>query len=125
LSIPQAFARIATAFSAAGLGPYVPAVARWPGTPVYDDGGSILTPGVPIAKDCMVQVDVATQAMRSEAGFVDTDVALLVLCASLDGELDTNATIIASAGPRPGSYSVQSVAKDSMSSHWICRGRAG
>lgn len=125
MTIPLAFARIATAFSAAGLGPYAPAVARWPGVPVLDDGGSITTPGVPIAKGCMCQVDVATQAMRTETGFVDTDVALLVLCASLDGELDTNATIVASGGPRTGSYSVQSVAKDSMSTHWICRGRAG
>jgi len=123
VTIPLAFARIATAFSAAGLGPYAPAVARWPGVPVTV-GGSIVSPGTPIAKDCIVQIDVATQAMRSEAGFVDTDVAILILCTSVDAEMDTDATISASGGPRPGDYSVQSVAKDSMSTHWICRGRA-
>ena len=124
MSIADAFAGIALQMSAAFGGPYFDSIAHWPGVPVFDDGGSITTPGTPIAKTCSCQVDVATEAMRSEAGFVDTDVALLVLCATLDGELDTDATVEVSAGPRPGSYSVQSFDKDSMSTHWICRGRA-
>ena len=124
MSIAEAFAGVAVAFSAAGLGPYHASVAHWPGVPVLDDGGSITTPGTPIAKECMVQVDVATQAMRSEVGFVDTDVALLVLVTTLDGALDTDATVEVQSGPNAGTYSVQSVSKDSMGSHWICRGRA-
>lgn len=124
MSIAEAFAGVAVAFSAAGLGPYAPAVAHWPGVPAYDDGGSILTPGTPIAKACMAQVDAATQAMRAEPGYVGTDVALLVLVATLDGSLDTDATVEVTAGPNAGTYSVQSVSKDSMGTHWLCRGRS-
>lgn len=124
MSIAEAFAGIAVAFSAAGLGPYHSSVARWPGVPVYDDGGSILTPGTPIAKACMCQVDAATEKMRAEVGYVDKDVALLVLVATIDRELDTDATVEVTAGPNAGSYSVQSASKDSMGSHWLCRGRA-
>jgi len=124
VSIADAFAGIAVAFSTAGLGPYFASVAHWPGVPVTDDGGSITTPGTPIELPCMAQVDSATQSMRAEAGYVGTDVALLVLCATLDGALDTNATVEVTAGPNAGSYSVQSVSKDPMGSHWLCRGRA-
>ena len=112
------------AFSKAGLGPYHSAVARWPGVPVLDEGGSITTPGTPIAKTCMVQVAAATQKMRTEVGYVDKDVALLVLVTTIDGELDTDATVQVTAGPHAGSYSVQSTNKDSMATHWICRGRS-
>ncbi|MES3042670.1 hypothetical protein [Sphingomonas faeni] len=124
MSIPEAFAGVAVAFSAAGLGPYHASIARWPGTPIYDDGGSILTPGTPIARPCMCQVDAVDEKMRAQDGYVDKDVALLVLVATLAGALNTNATIEVTAGPNAGSYSVQSVSKDSMGSHWLCRGRA-
>lgn len=124
MSIADAFANIAVAFSQVGLGPYQAAIAHWPGTPVYDDGGSISEPGLPIELECMAQVDAATQAMRAEVGYVGTDVALLVLCSTLDGQLDTDATVEVTAGPNAGTYSVQSVSKDPMGSHWLCRGRA-
>lgn len=123
MSIADAFAGVAVAFSAAGLGPYHPSIAHWPGVPTYDDGGSILTPGTPSNKTCMCQVDAATQSMRAEVGYVGTDVALLVLVATLDRALDTDATVEVTAGPNAGIYSVQSVSKDSMGTHWLCRGR--
>jgi len=123
VSVPNFFTSVAMAFSQAGLGPYFPSVAHWPGTPVFDDGGSISEPGLPIELDCMAQVDAATQAMRAEVGYVGTDISLLVLCSTLDGQLDTDATIEVTAGPNAGSYSVQSVSKDPMGSHFICRGR--
>jgi hypothetical protein len=125
VTIPAAFARIATAFSAAGLGPYQPSVASWPGVPVEDDGGSIITPGTPVEKTCYCQVDQVTEDMRAEAGYRDKDVALLILCDTLDGELDTDATINVTKGPNAGLWSVQSVSKDSMGTHWLCRGRQG
>ncbi|RYD24764.1 MAG: hypothetical protein EOP89_10675, partial [Lysobacteraceae bacterium] len=93
MSIAEAFAGIAVAFSQAGLGPYHASVARWLGVPTYDEGGSIVVSGTPIDKPCMCQVDAATQSMRAEAGYVGTDVALLVLVTTLDGALDTNATV--------------------------------
>jgi len=121
--IADAFSGIALSMSRAFGGPYHDAVARWPGMPVTV-GGSIVTPGVPVEKPCSCQVDSVTEAMRSEAGYADKDVALLVLCATLDGELDTDATVEVTAGPNAGTYSVQSVSRDPMASHWLCRGRA-
>lgn len=120
----EAFGGLAAAFSGAFGGPYHAAVARWPGTPVYDDGGSIATPGTPIAKPCLCQVDVVTDAMRADAGFVQGDVRLLVLASSLDGALDTDATVQVTAGPQPGAYSVQAVATDPVLVAWDCRGRS-
>ena len=97
-----------------------PAQAIWQGETVYDDGGSIITPGEPVSVDCMVQKDVATEAMRAEAGFVQTDVALFILADGLDKPIDTDATIERECE----TFSVQSVVLDPMATHWICRGRA-
>ena len=123
VTIPAAFAKIAVAVSNAGLGPYVDSFAEWPGIPVVDDGGSIVSPGTPLSLPCKVQVDRVTEAMRQAEGYRDKDVALLVLCATLAAELDTDATLNVTAGPNAGRWSVQSVDKDTMGTHYICRGR--
>lgn len=123
VKIPDAFAKIAVALSNAGLGSFVDAFAEWPGVPVVDDGGSIVSPGEPISRPCKVQVDRVTEAMRQAEGYRDKDVALLVLCATLEGELDTDATLNVTAGPNAGRWSVQSVDKDTMGTYWLCRGR--
>ncbi|MFS0771039.1 hypothetical protein [Sphingomonas sp. 1P08PE] len=123
MSIEQAFADIGMAFSAAGLGAYFDSEVRWPGTPVLDDGGSITTPGTPIVKPCQVQVDAATEAMRAQEGYRDIDVRLLVLTASLAGQLDTDAIVHVTAGPSAGAWALQSVTLDPMGVYWDCRGR--
>ena len=123
VTIPAAFAKIAVAVSNAGLGPYVDSFAEWPGIPVVDDGGSIVSPGTPLSLPCKVQVDRVTEAMRQAEGYRDKDVALLVLCATPAAELDTDATLNVTAGPNAGRWSVQSVDKDTMGTHYICRGR--
>lgn len=85
----QAFAGLAA------IGPYVDAVATWPGTPTYDAGGSIVTPGTPASYPCRVQIDAPTQQMREAEGFLQTDVRILVLAASLAVPLDTGARVTA------------------------------
>ena len=120
MNIPAAFANIATALSNAGLGPYKPATASWPGQAVMDAGGSIATPGKPVSVSCMVQKDVATEAMRGEAGFVQTDVALYVLVSGVSRPIDSDATITR----EDETFAVQSVVLDPMATHWACRGRA-
>lgn len=115
----EAFASLATAFGA----PFHAGKARWLGSPVYDDGGSIVSPGTPIVKDCTVQVDAVTEAMRAQEGYKDLDVRLLVLTASLAGDLDTRATVEVLTGPHAGRYSVQSVGRDPVGVAWDCRGR--
>lgn len=106
---------------ATGVG-YVAATAVWPGTPVMV-GGSIVTPGTPVEKSCQAQIDRADEAMRAEAGFTERDMRVLILLATLDGELDTDARLIVSAGPHAGTWSLQSVGKDAAGTHWRCRGR--
>lgn len=123
MTFAQAFADIAQAFSSAGLGAFYDARAKWPGTPVYDDGGSIVTPGTPVVRTCEVQVDAATEAMRAAEGFADGDVRLLILAATLDGTMDTAATVEVLVGPHKGEWLVASVDRDPMGIYFECRGR--
>lgn len=124
MTIAAAFADIAAGFSAAGIGAFHDATATWPGTPTLDSGGSIATPGTPVEKACSVQVDAATEAMRADDGFVDGDVRLLVLADSLDGDMDTEATIEIEGGPFEGtSWMVASAVRDPCGVYWECRGR--
>lgn len=124
MSIADAFAGIAVAFSNAGLGPYVDAKAITITDAVYDDGGSIVTPGVVVERDCKVQVESVTEAMRSQEGYTDRDVRLLTLASTLSGALDTSATITVLAGPNPGTYSLQTCSRDPMGAYWESRARA-
>lgn len=121
MSAATAFARIAARVSKRHGGPFHDARVLTVAAPVYDDGGSIVTPGMPVERPCMVQVDAVTEAMRSEAGFTDRDVRLLVI--SLDGELDTDARVAVDKGPHVGTYSVQSVGTESFGIYAECRGR--
>ena len=84
--LDQAFADIGLAFSQMLGGPYHVAQTIEQTDPVYDDGGSIVTPGSVVHRSCSVQIDVATQAMREAEGYVDTDVRFIVLAARADGE---------------------------------------
>lgn len=120
--LDAAFRQIAGAVSAAVGGPYHAAKLLYPGTPTYDDGGSIITPGVPYEVDCTAQVDVATEAMRQDAGFLAEDMRLLILGPSA---LDTKPKLTVAAGPFAGKvYSILSVARDPLGFGWECRGRA-
>lgn len=123
MTIEQAFADIALGVSAAIGGGFHDALAKWPGTPTYDDGGSITAPGTPVQKACSVQVDAATERMRVAEGFVDTDMRLLVLAATIEGDLDTKATIEVLDGPHAGSWSLATCDRDPCGVYFECRGR--
>ena len=114
------FAGLATAFSDTFGGPYQAAVARWPGTATYDAGGSIAAPGTPIAVDCRAQGEAATQAMRADVGFLETDIRLLVLGLTT---LDTLTQIVIAAGPHEGTWALMSVSRDPVGVGWECRTR--
>ena len=116
-----AFANIATGFSNMAGGPFHEAVLRYSGEPVFDDGGSIISPGVPFEVGCKIQVDVATEGMRLNPDFLQTDVTLLVLGPAV---LDTSPTASISAGPFAGNvYALRSAERDPVGIGWICRGR--
>lgn len=123
----SAFANLATAFSNMAGGPFVDAVATWPGTPTLDSGGSIVTPGTPATYACRAQFDAPTQQMREAEGFLQTDVRVLVLVASfhtrLAPALDTAATITVASGPNAGSWALLSCQRDPASVGYECRGR--
>lgn len=119
----ELFAGIAIGFADQFGAPYSDAVAKWPGIPTYDDGGSIVTPGDPVEKPCKAQVSAPTEAMRAEAGFLQTDMRLHVLSATLDGSLDAEAVIVVAAGPHAGAWELQTAMLDTAGIGWTCRGR--
>jgi hypothetical protein len=121
--LDRTFAELAAGFSEQFGAPFHEATAVWPGTPAYDDGGSIVTPGTPVSDACKVQVSAPTEAMRGDAGFVATDMRLLVLAASLGAVLGTEAKIVIPAGIHAGSWELHSVTRDPAGIGWNCRGR--
>jgi len=88
----------------------------------YDSGGSITSPGTVSASECLAQVDVATQAMRLDADFQETDVRLLVMGPAV---LRINDRVEMAAGPNNGTvYALRSAVRDPAGVGWECRGRA-
>jgi hypothetical protein len=119
----QVFANLATAFSSMAGAPFVPAAATWPGTPTYDTGGSIVAPGTPASYPCQAQFDAPTQQMRLAEGFLQTDVRILVLAASLSVPLDTAAQIVVASGPNAGTWALLSCQRDPAGVGYECQGR--
>ena len=123
LMFDQVFANLATGFADQFGGPFIHATANWPGTPVYDDGGSIVTPGSPVQYPCRAQFDAATQSMRLAEGFLETDVRILVLAASLSVALDSEARIAVSDGNHVGTWALLSTTSDPAGIGYECRAR--
>lgn len=118
-----AFADIAAGFSAMLGGPFEPATLSWPGVATYDDGGSITAPGNPFQQIAQVQFDTPTEQMRSDPGFIERDMRLLVLRAGLGAELTTRATLIVSCGRNAGTWSIETCQGDTAGIGWECRAR--
>lgn len=125
MHLAPAFTDIGLAFSGVFGGPYQAARTIEQVDPVYDDGGSIITPGGVAHRACQVQVDVATQAMRTAPGYVDTDARFIVLSATLSGSLNTEARIEVLAGPHAGIWSVSGLERDPVAAGWVGTGRRG
>ncbi len=117
------FAQIATGISAAFGGPYFAARIITSTGEVRDAGGSITTPGTPVYRTCQAQIDACTEAMRAADGYSAKDVRVLVLAATLAGEIDTDAYIEMLAGPDAGVYSIQTVGHDPMTAYRELRAR--
>jgi len=123
MDIPAMFAGIATGISAAFGGPYVPGAVLDVTGAVYDDGGSITTPGTLTSRACQVQIDIATEAMRQSEGFAEGDCRFFILAATLTGSLDTDARIEVLAGPNTGEWLVSAIERDPMGAYYAGRGR--
>lgn len=116
-----AFASIAAGFSERFGGPFVEATAWWPGTPVKDSGGSIVTPGTPVSLSVKAQFDAPTLAMRQAEGFMEQDARVLVL--AFDGTLDADAQIRVASGVNAGNWSLVTVTRDPAGVGYECRAR--
>jgi hypothetical protein len=125
MDMPSAFADIGLAFSAVFGGPYHDARTIEQTAPVYDDGGSIITPGGVVHRTCSVQIDLVTTDMRNDPKFVEKDVRFIVLAATLTGTLGTDAMIEVLAGPHAGLWSVSSLERDPVAAGWVGTGRRG
>ncbi len=123
MTIADAIANIALGISGAlGVG-YHDAVVHWPGTPTYDGGGSIAAPGTSVSISCSVQVDSVTERMRQTPGYTEKDMALFILAATLDGEMDTDGRVEVLEGPHTGIWAVDMADRDPAGVYWQCRGR--
>lgn len=119
----EVFAGIASGFAAQFGGPFGDGILTWPGTPVEDEGGSIVTPGEPVRKKCQVQVSAPDKRMREEGGFIETDVQLNILRHGLDRVVDTKTTVDVLTGPHKGAWTIESIRGDSVGIGYVCRGR--
>jgi hypothetical protein len=118
-----AFSSIALKVSSAFGGPYVAGKVIDQTEQTFDDGGSIADPGVVVERDCMVQVDLATEAMRQSDGYAEGDARFLILSTTLTGALDTDATVRVLAGPLAGTWLVSAIERDPFGVYWQGRGR--
>lgn len=123
INIAAKFATVAQSVSAMFGGPYYDAIIRSPGQPVYDDGGSIITPGTPTSRICQAQVDVVMQDMRSDVGFTDGDVRILVLADTLEGAVSLDDSIELLGGSHIGTWQIQSISIDPFGIYYELRGR--
>lgn len=123
LMFAETFAALATGFAAQFGGPFQDVSARWPGTPTYDTGGSITAAGTPVSLTCKAQFDVPTEAMRADPGFLESDMRLIVLAATLAGTLDSAANIVVSSGPYAGTWSLETCQGDPAGIGYECRAR--
>lgn len=119
----EAFADIASSVSVAFGGPFWAAQVVTQTDVEYDAGGSIVDSGEPQLRACSAQVDVATEAMRQAANYVEEDRRIIVLAASLVGDIGTDDQIELLAGPFQGLWAIQSVTRDPASVCFELRAR--
>jgi hypothetical protein len=123
LNMVAKFATVAQAVSAAYGGPYYDALVHSAGEPVFDSGGSIVTPGIASSWTCQAQVDSVTQDMRQAEGYTDADMRILVLADTLAGAITLDNTIEVLAGPHAGAWMIASINRDPFGVYWELRGR--
>lgn len=131
MDLPRAFAGMANMVTAAFGAPFHDGFIVTQTNPVYDDGGSIVTPGGVDKAPCRVQIDDATEYMRTNEGFADGEVVFVILAASigigsLTGQppaITTDAVVSIPSGPRAGTWQVATLGRDPAGIGWSGKGR--
>jgi hypothetical protein len=120
------YSQFATMFAEDGDGPFWPARILSQGKMAFDNGGSIIPSQTsPWLRDCVVQVDSADTAMRSQQGFAETDRRMIVPAGSIQGPISTDMRIEVRSGPFAGMWSIEAMAQNAAASQWVLRGRKG
>lgn len=126
LNLPQAFLGVAQMAAAAFGAPFYVGRIIAPGTAIFDEGGSIITPAEPTDRACMVQIDTVDERNRPE-GWGDRDYRFLLLSASFAGTVDSDASIEVTDATAPsdfrGVWSVSSLQRDPAAIGYVGRGR--
>lgn len=123
MSFPNAFAKYAAELSEACGAPFYDATAVFPGVPVKDAGGSIVTPANNVTIAIKAQADAATDGVKREDGFVEGDIVLIILRDGLSRVIDTTCKVVMTTGPYPGKWSIKTVKIDPAGIGYECRGR--
>lgn len=118
------YGEFARAFAEDGNGPFWLARIVSQTAPEFDDGGSLVVSDTgPWLRDCVVQVDQADTAMRTEQGFAEGDRRMIVPASSLSGPVTTDNQVVIRNGPFAGDWNIESVRRDAAASEWVMRGR--
>lgn len=103
------------------LGPLYMAATVTDQTLTYGGDGTLQRGPGP--RSCKARVDSATERMRDAEGYTDTDRAISILAASLDGPLTTDAEIEILEGDYAGvTFGIGSVDRPPGASYFLCRG---
>lgn len=115
------FADLARGVSAVCGGPFFTGTVTTQAEVEYDAGGDVIPgSGGVLHRSCDVQIDAADYAMRQSAGFVEGTMRCIILTATLEGGLDTDATVSVDAGPHANTmWQVSALERDPLGSHWI------
>lgn len=74
-------------------------------------------------RTCRAKVDSATERMRDQDGYTDTDRAIYILAASIFGDVTSDAEIEILEGDYAGAkFGIGSIDRPPGCSYWLCRG---
>jgi hypothetical protein len=124
LNLPSVFLGLANRVSAGFGAPFYDGLILGEATPGYTNDDGIWVPGTDgTPRPCRVQLDDATEFMKTNEGFADGEVQFVILTASLDGGLDTSATVTIPAGPRAGTWLVSDISIDPANIGFVGKGK--
>jgi hypothetical protein len=115
------FADLARDISAEFGGPFFTGTVTTQAEVEYDAGGDVIPgSGGTLDRSCDVQIDVADYAMRQSEGYVEGQMRCIILAATLDGALDTDAAVTVDAGPHAGkTWQVSGIGRDTLGTQWL------
>lgn len=123
MDLPDAFLSLATMATGAFGAPFHDGAILSQGTPgTYDDDGNFVPGSAAGERACKVQIDALSEQNRPE-GWTDKDYRFIILRASFEGDLDTDASVKIASGPRAGTWLVSALELDAAAIGFVGKGR--